>query len=373
MKKFNKNLMLVTFVIILLISSAFAFADCNPKELPPELQPQLIVPENEAIINHLFPVLSWSEVPTFEYFEISVSHFDGENLVEVIFKTMQMETQPPEGILNFNINYFWKVRAINGAGYGPWSDVSSFQAINPNVGPDNPINRNKLNEKLSAEKVKLHNLNTKINSKLKILPPELQPQLILPENEAIINHLFPLLSWSEVPVADYFEISVSHYDGENLVEVIFKTTQIESLVPEGILNFNINYIWKVRGCNNAGYGPWSEISSFQAINPNVGTDNPIKKSTINGNSSSKEMKLHNNYPNPFNPTTKFNYEIASNSFVKITVYNILGKEVKTLVNSYQSAGVHSVEFNASLLSSGIYICRMESNGIILTNKMNLIK
>jgi hypothetical protein len=373
MKKFNKNLILVTFVIISLISSAFAFADCGPRELPPEQTPLLIIPENESIINNLFPVLSWSEVPTSEYFEISVSHFDGENLVEIIFKTMQLETQAPEGILNFNINYFWKVRAINGAGYGPWSDVSSFQAINPNVGPDNPINSNKINEKMSVQKVKLLNSKMKINFNLKVLPPEYQPQLILPENEAIINHLFPVLSWSEVPAAEYFEISVSHYDGANLVEVIFKTTQLESLVPEGILNFNINYIWKVRAINSAGYGPWSDVSSFQPINPNVGPDKLINKNEGNNKLSCKEIKLHKNFPNPFNPTTKFNYEIASNSFVKITVYNLLGKEVKTLVNGYQSAGTHSVEFNASSLSSGIYFYRMESNGIVLTNKMNLIK
>ena len=164
---------------------------------------------------------------------------------------------------------------------------------------------------------------------------------------------------------------ISHYDGENLVEVIIKTTQLQIEVPYGVLDYNTSYFWKVQPLNNSGAGPWSEISNFQTnINPNVGADNAINKNNI---SSGRQIKFYSNYPNPFNPTTKINYEILTNSFVKITVYNVLGKEVKTLVNSYQNAGMHTVEFNASSLASGIYFSRLESNGYVTFGKMNLIK
>ncbi len=64
--------------------------------------------------------------------------------------------------------------------------------------------------------------------------------------------------------------------------------------------------------------------------------------------------LFNNYPNPFNPTTKISYKIADNEFVSLKVYNSLGQEVQTLVNKQQSGGHYNVEFTGSELSSGIY-------------------
>jgi hypothetical protein len=216
------------------------------------------------------------------------------------------------------------------------------------------------------------------DSYLKELPPEDQPLILLPENGQIVYSLTATLSWGEVPSSEYYNITLSHYQGENLVEIILTTkngksltTPTEILIGNEVLDYATQYFWKVQACNSYGSGPWSEACQFQTENPNVGPDNPFN--TVNSNSSAKEVKLNNNYPNPFNPVTKINYEIKTNSFVKITVYNILGKEVKTLVNSFQNAGMHSTEFNASSLASGIYICRLESNGVVLTSKMNLIK
>jgi photosystem II stability/assembly factor-like uncharacterized protein len=69
--------------------------------------------------------------------------------------------------------------------------------------------------------------------------------------------------------------------------------------------------------------------------------------------------LHQNYPNPFNPTTTIRYELPKSSMVRLTVYDILGREVSVLVNERREAGVHEVKFNAFGLSSGVYICRLQ--------------
>jgi len=70
--------------------------------------------------------------------------------------------------------------------------------------------------------------------------------------------------------------------------------------------------------------------------------------------------LAQNYPNPFNPSTKINYSVPQESFVKLIVYDILGKEITTLVNEDKAVGNYQVEFNGSNLSSGVYFYRMES-------------
>ncbi len=83
--------------------------------------------------------------------------------------------------------------------------------------------------------------------------------------------------------------------------------------------------------------------------------------------------LEQNYPNPFNPTTRITYSITKTDFVKLSVYNILGKEIISLVNKEEEAGQHEVEFNASKLSSGIYFYRLQAGNNIQTRKMILMK
>ncbi|PIW69008.1 MAG: hypothetical protein COW08_09460, partial [Ignavibacteriales bacterium CG12_big_fil_rev_8_21_14_0_65_30_8] len=87
----------------------------------------------------------------------------------------------------------------------------------------------------------------------------------------------------------------------------------------------------------------------------------------------ESFSLSQNYPNPFNPTTNINYDIPDESFVNITVYDYLGREVITLVNREQKAGKYVVSFDATNLSSGIYFYKITSNEFVQTKKMILLK
>ena len=80
-----------------------------------------------------------------------------------------------------------------------------------------------------------------------------------------------------------------------------------------------------------------------------------------------------NYPNPFNPVTNLEFSIPDNGFVSLKVFDILGKEVKTLVNEIKSPGRYKVMFDGSSLPSGIYYYRIEAAGYIQTKKMLLLK
>lgn len=85
------------------------------------------------------------------------------------------------------------------------------------------------------------------------------------------------------------------------------------------------------------------------------------------------FSLSQNYPNPFNPQTHFEFRIAEFGFVKLTVFDIVGKEVQALVNQELSPGTYSVDFDGSNIPSGVYYYRIESGSFSDTKKMVLIK
>jgi hypothetical protein len=87
----------------------------------------------------------------------------------------------------------------------------------------------------------------------------------------------------------------------------------------------------------------------------------------------KEYSLSQNYPNPFNPATKINYSIPKQGLVMLKVYDIFGREVKTLVNDVLTSGDYTVEFEGSNLSSGIYFYKLKSGNFSETQRMVLIK
>jgi len=88
----------------------------------------------------------------------------------------------------------------------------------------------------------------------------------------------------------------------------------------------------------------------------------------------REFALNQNYPNPFNPTTNISFSLADAAPVKLTVYNLLGQEVATLISGkVMNAGTHTVAFNASSLSSGVYIYRLEAGSFVSNKRMTLIK
>jgi hypothetical protein len=87
----------------------------------------------------------------------------------------------------------------------------------------------------------------------------------------------------------------------------------------------------------------------------------------------KRYELLANYPNPFNPSTMIRFGLPVSSHVVLKVYDVSGREVKTLLNSQMSAGFHSVNFDASGLSNGTYVYRIQANGFETSRKMMLVK
>jgi hypothetical protein len=102
------------------------------------------------------------------------------------------------------------------------------------------------------------------------------------------------------------------------------------------------------------------VSAFSGIH-NIGLELP------------NVYQLYQNYPNPFNPVTKINFDIPKQGLVTMKVYDVLGREVRTLINEVKSPGKYSIDFNGMELSSGVYFYRLESNGFTDIKRMVLIK
>ncbi len=93
----------------------------------------------------------------------------------------------------------------------------------------------------------------------------------------------------------------------------------------------------------------------------------------NNSSAIRSFRLEQNYPNPFNPSTTISFEIPSAGNVKLSVYNLLGQEVKSLLNNNLTEGIHSVAFDAKGLNSGVYLYKLELDGYTLIRKMVYLK
>ncbi len=128
---------------------------------------------------------------------------------------------------------------------------------------------------------------------------------------------------------------------------------------------------------------FSGVDAFEGFSSNSAATKPMPIGTYNPgviNSSEEEsieapstITLNQNYPNPFNPQTTISYSITNAGLVNLKVYNILGHEISTLVNRTQSAGTHSVSFDATNLPSGVYLYRLDAEGFSSYRKMLLIK
>ncbi|MBI5403409.1 MAG: T9SS type A sorting domain-containing protein [Ignavibacteriae bacterium] len=104
----------------------------------------------------------------------------------------------------------------------------------------------------------------------------------------------------------------------------------------------------------------------------VDTAEVVNVGNINQNIPN-EYKLSQNYPNPFNPSTLISYSLPKNGLVSLKVYDILGKEIATLVNENKNVGIYDVRFNADNLSGGVYFYRIMVNNFTETKKFILIK
>jgi len=118
-------------------------------------------------------------------------------------------------------------------------------------------------------------------------------------------------------------------------------------------------------------GPWS----FETVNNKTcivtpGVESPL---SIENKLFPADFQLLPTFPNPFNPIANIEYHLPLNANIELIIYDIRGRQIETLINNYQTAGYHTITWNASSFSSGVYLIRMDSGDFTQTQKVVLVK
>lgn len=243
-------------------------------------------------------------------------------------------------------------------------------------------------ENLATDSVSLHQIDGGIEVRFSYPPSGNEPHI----------HLNNTL---EIPGVPSFANVVSSSDGENYVMTVdiqtnsgnrFRMNPVEyaNYTEPTVMHFKFNKN-DVTALNSTNfYFPFTYESVNIRIPKNstdstkkgffrlyeLGvsyTDTPVSTEENPGADIPTELRLHQNYPNPFNPVTNITFNVPNAGHVELSIFDILGRKVVTLIDGRVQAGSHTRSFDASKLSSGIYLYRLETEQASLSRKMTLIK
>jgi hypothetical protein len=197
---------------------------------------------------------------------------------------------------------------------------------------------------------------------IRILGVPSTPILTSPPNSAVVETSFVTFNWTtSLP-------EVTHYWIEIDTTSQFNTPIIDSSLTLNEFTYNQleayrTYYWRVKAKNQRCWGQFSEVNSFNAVFLGIAENSDLPK----------KFMLSQNYPNPFNPTTNFGFRISDFGFVTLRVYDVLGREIASLMNEIKQPGEYKVNWNASEFPSGVYFYRLQSGSYIDTKKLILMK
>ena len=170
------------------------------------------------------------------------------------------------------------------------------------------------------------------------------------------------LTWNKVQDAEQYLVYLSKV--QTFASNLRTASPSDTVITFTSLSKGQEYYWQVQANNFVGSGPWSAIDSFTAAVP-AG----VKE--VEGIPT--EYSINQNYPNPFNPTTIIKYALPKTALTKISIYDLLGREIQILIDKEVEAGYHEINFNGDNFPSGIYFYRMQSGDFTQTKKMILLK
>lgn len=282
-------------------------------------------PEDDETGISLLPELSWLENDQANNYQLELStdelfesiHLEEDEIVESIYTVQDS--------LEYNTEYYWRVKVIADTVDGEWSETWRFTTMTS--------------------------------------PLPIKSDLIYPSNDQEEVELETEFKWKKSENAETYQLQLSLDQDFNQIQIDSSGIADTTLAVENLEELS-EYYWRVLASNESGESDWSDIWRFETqMATSVDLDGEVPK----------EVSLKQNYPNPFNPTTIITFGLPQITQTRLEVFNILGRRVALLIDEPKNAGYHEVSFDASNLSSGVYLYRLKAGDIVRTEKMMLIK
>ena len=305
-------------------SSAFAATWNFRTVMSVPTAPVLLTPAANAIEQPTAGLLfSWRALAGATHYTIQIA--TDSTFASGLFRndtTLTDTTRTITGLVQ-NTRYFWRIAGRNAGGPGPFTATRSFTTLAPVPGVIT---------------------------------------LLSPAHQSVVNKDSARFTWNRpTPGATryWFEISPDSAFGFTSVD----STVTDTAKTYRPLNDNATYYWRVRGGTATKWGSFSEVRRFSVVVTSVNTPQSVPT----------EFTLAQNFPNPFNPTTQITFGLPKESTVRVEVYNLLGQQVAEIARGVHAAGFHTVRFDASGLTSGMYLYKLTAGEVSLFRKMMLVK
>jgi Arylsulfotransferase (ASST)/Bacterial Ig-like domain/Secretion system C-terminal sorting domain/Kre9/KNH-like N-terminal Ig-like domain len=284
-----------------------------PQNIDSAYSPVQLSPKNGEIVNGVQPVnLSWGTRGLVKTYHLQVASDSMFNNI-VIDKDSITSTSYTASSLTNNKKYYWRLQTNNRAGTSNWSPSFYFSTASPFISITFPNGI----ESLAKDSTYIIRWQSNLSDTITI-------QLL---NNGSLSRTIQNAIFSETNSYKWVVTSDINPDSLYKIKIFSKSEPSISSTSEN--NFTIT-------------------GSVTGI-----TD---KNSTI------KEYQLYQNFPNPFNPSTTIKYSIPNDSHVKIVIYNMIGQEIETVVNTFKNAGSYKINWNAGNLASGIYFYSINAIG-----------
>lgn len=285
--------------------------------------PNLLSPQDGEINVPLNSALSWE--PSIDATAYGLQLAIDPNFSQTLIDTNGITTDTfiINSSLNPNTLFYWRVNAENNVNKSDWSSIWRFNTISA---------------------------------------PPLSPTLVSPSDGDTLYTFSPTFTWNVTSDALNYHLQLS--SAQSFSNIVFEDSTLTTNYKHVDELASGLYYWRVRVTNSGGTSPFSEIWRFIIPNETSIMENEFKPS---------EFSLSQNYPNPFNPSTKIRYAIPKDEYVLIKVFDLLGKEIETLVSERKIVGEYVFQWHPENLPSGIYIYQMQAGKFIQIKKLILIK
>lgn len=385
--------------------------------------PILLTPMFQKIDVELNPNFTWSSNPISTSYNFILSEGLGITTEKIVIDTVVAETSFQISNLKSGTFYAWNVKGINDFGKSLWSDTL-YQFKTKVILPEIPILLSPMNDlstlgdtvtfiwrgdefsdnyriQVSFDELfsnKIFDINYIKDSTIILGGFEaattyywrvrannnggssdfseafnfttgfpIMPTLLYPEDVSLDVEINPTFIWNSSDLATEYNLQVSEGLDIDLNNLLVDTLVADTTVKYDLLKVNKIYSWRILALNDFGQSEWTGIFKFKTA-----ADSILSAEDLDLNLP-QEYTLEQNYPNPFNPLTTISFGIPESGMTSLKVYNIIGQEIAILLNEELNAGHYNIQFDATDMTSGLYLYRLQSKNFISIKKMLLIK